>query len=149
MLFRSIATSTFGSASRDARMLLQDKYKGIPQLGPINNELAQLHNINKNINKNLITPEKTALSVMGVGSGQNEQAVKQMRKLEKITGFPYVEEAQNIVAAKYFNEPSFLPTQTTGKAAIAPSIVSTGALGSITSGHYAPAAIGQIGRAHV
>lgn len=113
--------------SRMASRARKEVGTAIPEIKSINYNLAQLHNINKNINKNLISPEKTAASVMGVGSGENQQAVKQMQKLERITGFPYVKQAENITAASYMNNAPVLPRQQTG-ATLAPVLLGMEAL---------------------
>lgn len=89
--------------------------KVAPEIKSINQKLAQMHNINRNINKNLISPEKTAAAVMGVGSGQNQQAIKQMEKLEDLTQFPYVSGAEEISSAQHFNNPPLLPAIQTGR----------------------------------
>jgi hypothetical protein len=110
-----------------------------PEIKTTNQQLSQLHRINRNINKNLISPEKTAASVFGVGSGQNQQAIKQMRKLEDLIGFPYVEQAQNIVSAQYFNKPSLLPTISTGRAMLPMSIGGYQAADQALQGNIGPA----------
>lgn len=113
-----------------------------PEIRKQNQKLMQLHRINRNINKNLLIPEKTAASVMGVGSGGNQQAIKQMKKLEDLIGFPYVKEAQNIVSAQYFNNPPLMPAIQTGRGAV-PILTGIGhTLGQLSQGNLMSAAAG-------
>ena len=132
---KGVSDHTFKAMAREARKSIE---KLAPEIKVINQNLSKLHNVNKNINKNLISPEKTAASVMGVGSGQNQQAVKQMRKLEDLTGFNYVGRAQEIASAQHFNDPSLIPTISTGRAAI-PAMGIFGAGQQFLSGNVAPA----------
>ena len=137
---RDLSDVAFKRMARDARLLVESV---APEIRRENVKLAKLHNINKKVNKNLLTPEKTAASVMAVGSGANQQSIKQMKKLEEITNFPYVEAAENLTAAQYFNNPSIFPVQTTGRSMLASGAASTGMIGSALSGDVAPAIIGS------
>lgn len=130
---KDIMHSAFSRMSNRARI---DIAKEVPGIEAINKKLAQLHNINKHINKNLLSPEQTALSVMGIGSGQNQQAIKQMNKLESITGFPYVQEAENIASAQHFNKPSLLPTVGTGRAALPIFVGGAQAVNELLHGNF-------------
>lgn len=143
---KDVIHSAFSRMANRARM---DIAKEIPGIESINKKLAQLHNINKHINKNLLNPEQSALSVMGVGSGQNQQAIKQMNKLESITGFPYVQEAENIASAQHFNKPSLLPTIGTGRATVPMLMGGFQAVNQLLQGNVGPAlggiAFGSLG----
>lgn len=143
---KDIMHSAFSRMSNRARI---DIAKEVPGIESINKKLAQLHNVNKHINKNLLSPEQTALSVMGVGSGENQQAIKQMKKLESITGFPYVQEAENIASAKHFNKPSLLPTTGTGRSALPVLLGGFQAVNQLLQGNVGPAfgglAFGSLG----
>ena len=109
---KGISDEAFKRMATEAKNLVEQV---APEIKKKNQDLASLHIINKKINKNLLNPEVTAASVMGVGSGQNQQAIKQMQKFENITGFPYVAGAEEIASAQHFNNPPLLPAIQTGK----------------------------------
>jgi hypothetical protein len=83
-------------------------------------ELSKLRRLgsNRTFNRNLITPDAPYGSVVAVGTGENQQAINQIKKLEDIIGFPYKEKAENIAAAYYMNKAGILPKEKTGSSAI-------------------------------
>lgn len=136
---KGIADSTFKAMASEAKQLVESV---APEIRNVNQNLQKMHNIKKKINRNLINTEVTAASVMGVGSGQNQQAIKQMKKLEDLIGFPYVKEAENIVAAQYFNNAPLLPQVMTGRGAIPVIAGIPHALNQLSQGNLASAAAG-------
>lgn len=135
----SNADRAMKNMARSARILVEQV---APEIKSQNKTLSQLHNIRKNVNKNLLSPEKTAASVLAVGSGANQQSIKQMKKLEEITNYRYVPAAEELVAAQYFNDPKLLPVQTTGRAGLATGAAGAGAAASAASGNLYPAVTG-------
>lgn len=75
-----------------------------------------------------------------MGSGENQQAIKQMRKLEKITNFPYVKAAENIAAARYFNNAGLLPIEKTGSSVVPIFLGGHQAISNLVQGNIGPAA---------
>lgn len=142
----NLADKAMKEMARKARLLVEEV---APEISKQNGKLVKLHRLNKNINKNLLSPEKTTASVLAVGSGANQQAIKQMRKLEDLTKYPYIKVAEDITAAQYFNNPKLLPVQTTGRSTIAAGSAGGGIATSAMSGDLWPAiagtTIGSIG----
>lgn len=133
------SNEVFKKAAARARLNIG---KVVPEILGANKELSKLRKMDKLINKNLISPEKPAASVLAVGSGQNQQAIKQMRKLEDITGFNYVDRAQDIASAQYFNNPPLMPSLQTGRGAIPMATGTLHALSQFGLGNVGPAMAG-------
>lgn len=131
---------TFAKAASRARQQIN---RVVPEISEANRELAKIRRIDKNINKNLISPEKSINALMGAGTGENQQTIKQLKKLEDVVGFPYLRKTEELAAANYFNDAGLLPKEKT-VSAMAPLIlsgiggiggaISEGDIGGITKG---------------
>ena len=116
-------------AGREARKL---EVGLSPETGEANAELAKIRGLNKNINKNLITPEKSDAALFAAGSGQNLRNVKNLQKVGEVTGMDALGEAEKLSSARSFAKPDFIPTDSTGKSATR-TLLATG-IGSLLGG---------------
>lgn len=105
--------------------------KVAPEISQANAEISKLRQLDKTMNKNLITPEKPYASLMGAGTGENQQSVGQIQKLQGIIGQDMLPKVENLAAAKYFNNAGILPAEKTGSS-LAP--LALGAIGGVGSG---------------
>lgn len=112
----------FSRAAAKARSEVQ---KVVPEVAEYNKKLAQLHLKGKNINKNMLSPDKPYNSIIGVGTGDNKLAIKQLHGFQDVVGKDYVPEMQNIAAAQYFGSAGILPNEKTGSS-LAPLLMSGG-----------------------
>jgi len=119
---------TFQKAAAKAR---QELGRVVPEISQANKELSKIRQLDKTMNKNLITPEKPFGSLMSAGTGQNQQSTQQLRKLSNIIGQDLVSPAEDLAAASYFNNAGILPAEKTGSS-LAP--LALGTIGGITSG---------------
>lgn len=111
--------------SRAAAKARNEVQKIIPEIAEYNKKLAQLHAKGKNINKNMLTADKPYSSIIGVGTGENKLAIKQIQGFQNVLGKDYVPEMQNIAAAQYFGNAGILPSEKTGSS-LAPLLMSGG-----------------------
>ena len=116
-------------AGREARKL---EVGLSPETGEANAELSKIRGLNKNINKNLITPEKSDSALFAAGSGQNLRNVKNLQKVGESTGMDALGEAEKLSSARSFANPDFIPTDSTGKSATR-TLLATG-IGSLLGG---------------
>lgn len=133
--------------SRAAARSRQSLQKVAPEISEANQQISKLRRIDKNINKNLIAPEKPYEAMIGAGTGRNQKSASDLKKLEDVVNYPFLEKSQELAAAKYMNEAGILPGEMTGSS-MAPfqamGALGGGALGaSIASGNY-PMALGTL-----
>lgn len=112
---KDFADITFQRAAANTRQSLQ---RVVPEISQANAELGKIRRIDKNINKNLIVPEKPMNAMIGVGSGQNPMMQRQVEKLGAITGEDYLSPMQNLATAQKFNNPDIISALTTGRAGL-------------------------------
>ena len=123
---------SFQKAAAETRGALN---KVIPEISQANAELAKLRRLDKNINKNLITPEKSMNALVSVGSGKNPMMQKQVERLSEITGHNYLSPMQTLASAEKFANPDLISSLTTGRANI--PILLAGATGAGAGGGMA------------
>lgn len=123
---------SFQKAAAETRGALN---KVIPEISQANAELAKLRRLDKNINKNLITPEKSMNALVSVGSGKNPMMQKQVEKLSAITGQDYLSPMQTLASAEKFANPDLISSLTTGRANI--PVMIAGATGAGAGGGVA------------
>lgn len=99
-----------------------------PEIAQANKKLANLHNAGKNINKNMITADKPYSSMIGVGTGENELATRQLEKFQNVLGKDYISPMKDLASAQYYQNAGFFPKEKTGSSAI-PLILSGGSFG--------------------
>jgi len=80
-----------------------------PTIAEANNQLHQLHVLEKNLNKNLIAPGKPASALIAAGSGENQRNLNQLKLIGQLTGTQPVEAAQKLGAMKSFADTRLLP----------------------------------------
>lgn len=112
---------TFERAASRARQAVG---KSAPEINKANAELARLRRLDKNINKNLLAPDKPFGALMAAGSGENQLARRQLRQLGDITGANVLEPVEDLAAASYFNKAGILPREKTGSS-LAPLALGT------------------------
>lgn len=126
------AESAFARSSGEARALVNEAEPGIKGA---NKNLSKLRNIDKKINKNLITPEKPEAGLIAAGSGENQRNRKFLAELEDLTGGPILKDAEDLAATRYMGKAGALPGLNTGAATIPLALSATGsALGGISGG---------------
>ena len=127
------------NASRIARQTLN---KVSPTVAEANNSLSQLHSVEQKMNKNLIAPGKSESALLAAGSGQNQRNIKNIQRLEEITGAPMMANAEKLSAAKRFSNPGLTSADSTGKGverALKAGLIGT-AIGGAPAGLIATAA---------
>jgi hypothetical protein len=106
------AANVAKQAAAKTRMLIDEVEPKVTQL---NSQLADLHNIESNMNKNLIKEGSPEAALMAAGTGGNPRNVRSLEKLGEFTGTPMLQEAQDLAAMRTFTDVPFLPIDTTGK----------------------------------
>lgn len=134
---KDFADITFQKAAANTRQSLQ---RVVPEISQANAELGKIRRIDKNINKNLIVPEKPMNAMIGVGSGQNPMMQRQVEKLGAITGEDYLSPMQNLATAHKFNNPDLISALATGRAGL--PLMLGGALAGGAGGGLKGAAVG-------
>lgn len=116
-------------AAGEARRLLN---AAAPEIQQANNQLSRLHKIEEVMNKNLIREGKPEAALLAAGSGSNPRNARILSGLDQITGGNAVRGAENLAAARSFNNTQLLPVDTTGKAV--GRMLAGGGVGSILGG---------------
>lgn len=86
-----------------------------PEIASANGTLAELHDIQDVMNKNILAEGKPSASVYAAGSEANPANAKVLKRLGEITGTDILGDAQKLAAARTFGKPSLLPVDATGK----------------------------------
>lgn len=86
-----------------------------PTVADANNELFRLHDIQNNMNKNLIAPQTPDAALAGAGSGLNAKSAAELKQLGDMTGANMLGGAQQYAAAKRFASPGLSSADNTGK----------------------------------
>lgn len=118
----NFATRAAKAVSSEARGFLSQTS---PEIKKANTLLAKLHNIEDNMNKNLIRAGRPEAALLAAGSGGNERNLNTLKALDRITGGSSERLAQNLSAAKVFANPDLTNLETTGKAAVRAAIGGT------------------------
>ena len=103
------------AAKAGAAMARKAVNKAAPEIAKANNALANLHNIENKVNKNILAEGKTVAPVMAIGSGANQQNIKMARMLDEATGAGIISDSEKLAAMRTFGSPQILPVDTTGK----------------------------------
>jgi len=117
--------------------------KGVaPEISAANAEIGKIRRLDKNINKNLIAPDKPFGALMTAGSGENQLGRSQLKRVGEAVGEDFLPEAENLAAASYFNNAGILPREKTG-ASLVPMITGGSyALNEASEGNYGNAMAG-------
>lgn len=101
-------------AAAEARLLAN---KSAPEgYRNANKQLERLHRIEDQLNKNLVRAGKPEASLLAAGSGANSRNRRLLSLLQETTGAPLVQQAEELSAMRTFGNPSWLPSDSTGKA---------------------------------
>lgn len=99
-------------AAGDARGVLKT---ASPEIAEADTYLSRLHRFEKDLNKNLLAEGKPDGALLAAGSGGNDRNAAKLKALERLSGVPFFQRAQDLATAKAFANPSLLPSDTTGK----------------------------------
>lgn len=88
-----------------------------PKVTELNASLKKFHDIEENMNANLLKPKSPESALMAAGSGGNVRSERALKELGSMTGTPMLEQAQNLAAMRTFTNPPLMPTDVTGKSA--------------------------------
>ena len=88
-----------------------------PQVTKLNANLQRFHQIEDEMNQNLLKVGAPESALMAAGTGGNVRNVKALEELGQMTGTPMLEQAQELAAMRTFTNPPLLPVDTTGKTA--------------------------------
>lgn len=109
-------------AARDARQLLNE---AVPELANANNKLTQLHNLEDQMNRNLIASGKPESALIAAGSG-NGRNTKGLQRMGQLIGSDLVGEAQKLASTKAFANPNLLPMSAGGTTSTSRTLLSSG-----------------------
>lgn len=101
-------------AAAETRQLLN---RSEPAIKEANEQLARLHSIDDNMNRNLIKVGSPEAALLGAGSGGNPRNARALQELGEMTNTPMLEEAQDLAAMRTFGSPKIMAADTTGKSA--------------------------------
>lgn len=87
-----------------------------PAVASANNQLAKLHDITDDLNRNILNVGKPESALLAAGSGGNARNATGLVELGKATGTDMLGEAQKLSAMRTFGNPQLLPVDSTGKA---------------------------------
>lgn len=102
-------------AAAEAKKILD---QAVPGIVKPNQQLSRLHAIEDSINKNLLRAGKPEAALLGAGSGANPRNLRMLENIDKLTGSSAARGAENLAAARTFDNIPLLPTDFTGKAAL-------------------------------
>lgn len=103
------------AAKKGAAQIRDLLNKEIPAIKEANSKLAKFHDLEDDMNRNLLASGKPEAAVMAAGSGGNARSAMNLEKLGKMSGQDMVSDAQNLSAMRTFNNPAWLPVDPTGK----------------------------------
>lgn len=105
-------------AARDAAATAREvRNVAIPGAANAYKKLEELHKIDDLINKNLVTPGKPEASLIAAGSSGSSRQRAQLEALGKLSSKDFVKDAEALATMRYFQEPSLVPIDQTGKSA--------------------------------
>lgn len=116
------------AAAAEVRSLFN---QAAPDLAVVNNKLSQLHVLEGKLNKNLITPEKSASALLSAGANGGAGA-KQLQRLGDITGKNFLPQAEDLAAANSLGSPKLFSPVSTGRVLLGSTL--GGAAGGYHSG---------------
>lgn len=102
-------------SKQTAALLRKRLNSAAPDIAEFNNKLALIHGAEDGLIKNLIKPGGPEGSLITAGGKTISRPRKQLERLEKTSGVPMVEKAEQLSAARTFADPSLLPVDVTGK----------------------------------
>lgn len=109
-----VAQKAAKSGARVARKL---EGKIAPETVARNAKLQQIHQMNKQINPNILKEGKNPTAIISAGTGANQANINQLKKLGELTDKDFVSQATDLATQKSFANAPLLPVDTTGKTA--------------------------------
>ena len=105
------------AAKQGGRYARRAELELAPETGRANVKLSKLHSAEKNMNKNLITPDKPEAALLAAGAKTNPRNARNLKRIGEITGYDALGEAEKLDAMRWFANPDLMPVDTTGKSA--------------------------------
>jgi hypothetical protein len=112
----SLGTDSARAAKKAAAEIRTQMNAELPDLAKANNTHAQLHDLEDNMNHNLIAEGKPEAALLAAGSGANQRNANNLKALGDLIGHDALGDAEKISAARYFGDPALSPVDVTGKA---------------------------------
>ena len=138
---KDFADVTFMRAAGRARQITG---RVLPEARQAMQEIAPLRRVGQNKPiLNIMDVNKPYAPIMGVGTGQNQQNIMNLRKLGNILGEDLVGQAENIASAQYMGNASIVPNVQTGARNAVMQAISGGA--GYAAGGLTGAAIPTLG----
>lgn len=129
-----VGSKTARAAKSAAAMTRSAVNEEAPEVANANNTLSELRGIESLLNRNVLTPGKTASPLIAAGAGGNPANAKLLDKLGNTIKMNVSGDAEKLAAARTFGKPSLVPVDTTGKSLTRMGVA--GLLGGI-AGHAA------------
>jgi hypothetical protein len=113
-IFQSGKNTQFAakSAARAARGLINET---APEIANANNQLAELHDIEDSMNRNILKANAPEASILAAGNEGNLRNAEGLKRLSAMTGSDMNADASKLAAMRTFGSPGLLPQGTTGK----------------------------------
>lgn len=113
--------STGNEAQKMSRTLGRDARKMVDELAPdvveANRTLSFMHDLEKNMNRNLLASGRPENALVTAGAGTHSRNLNNLKKLSALSGVDMVGDARKLSAAKEFANPALLARDVTGKSA--------------------------------
>lgn len=128
----SLGTESAKAAKSGAAVARTMVDRAEPQVAASNSILSKLHDIEDNMNLNMIREGKPEASLLSAGTGGNQRNAKMLEELGALTDQDMVGDAQKLSAMRSFGSPKLLAQDMNGKAIARMAI--PGALGNMAGG---------------
>jgi hypothetical protein len=112
----SLGTESANAAKNAAATTRKIVNDAEPSIAAANSKLAELHDIQDNMNMNLISSGKPEAALLSAGNGGNARNVSALKQLGESTGIDMLSDAQKLSAMRTFGSPKLMPADSTGKA---------------------------------
>lgn len=89
--------------------------KAAPDIAISNDKLAGLHDLEDNMNMNMVREGKPEAGILAAGSGGNARNAKALQELGDASGHDMLGDAQKLAAMRTFGSPKLMAADVTGK----------------------------------
>lgn len=101
------------SAAAEARRILNEL---APEVKQANSKLAQMHQIESRMNRNILKAGSPEGALLAAGSGANQRNARMLQALEAVSGVPVASRAAELSAVKAFGNAPIFSLPQTGRA---------------------------------
>ena len=105
------------AAKGGARVARKLEGKIAPETVSRNAQLQKIHQMNKQINPNILKEGKNPTAIISAGTGANQANINQLKKLGEMTDKDFIGPATDLATQRSFANAPLLPVDTTGKTA--------------------------------